>query len=123
MVHAGAADRDAALMRVALDAGDGVVRRCFWITWEEVAREVHGLNVLLHAEIAHAEEVDARRGIGDIGIELFEERIRVQRRCEACFARAREWRVSRMDRGGSDRSKGGELKKATTVHGVRKASE
>jgi hypothetical protein len=27
-----------------------------------------------------------------------------------------------MDRGGSDRSKGGELKKATTVHGVRKAS-
>ena len=83
-------------MRVAFDAGDVVVRRRFRIAGEEVARKVHRLDVMLHAEIAHAEEVNARLEIGDVGIELFEEGIRVQRRRETRFARVRQRRVGRV---------------------------
>jgi hypothetical protein len=75
---------------------------------------------MLHTEIAHAEEVDARLWIGDIGIELFEEGIRIQRRREACFAHAWAWRISSVGCGGSERSESGELEEATTVHGVGK---
>jgi len=73
---------------------------------------------MLHAEIAHAEEIDARLGIGYVGIELFEERIRVQRGCEACFARARERRVGSVRRGGPEWSKAASFRKWRRVEFV-----
>jgi hypothetical protein len=78
---------------------------------------------MLHAEIAHAKEVDAFGRVGDIGIELLKEGIRIQRRREASLALAWEWRVSSVARRGSEWSESGELKKATTVHEVRKVGD
>ena len=106
-------------MRVALDAGDVVVRRRFRIAGEEVAGEIHSFDVMLHAKIAHAEEVNALRGIGDIGIELFKERIRIQCRREASSARALKWRISSLCRHAHEWRKRSESEEMAAVdHGM-----
>ena len=99
VAHAGAADDDAAIVRVTLHPVQITIGWCFWIAGEEIAGEVHSLDVMLRAEIAHAEKINAFAGVLHVFVEQFEEGIGVERRLEQGAAAALD-RGLRVRRGG-----------------------
>jgi len=73
ILHARAADDDASIMHVALHLVHVAVSRCLGIAGEKIAGEVHRLDVVLGAKVAHAEEIDALGCVRHVRIQLFEE--------------------------------------------------
>ena len=96
VAHAGAADVETEIERVALEPREVAVVRRLRVAGEEVAREVDRVEVLLRAEIAHAEQVDAPAGVLGVLVEQFEEGERVQRETQVRAADSLDRRERRV---------------------------
>ena len=92
-LHAGAADDNAAIVRVPLHAIHIRIIRNPRIAGEEVTSQVHCLDVVARTEIADAEEVNPFRRVGLVSGERFEERVGVQRRRQLALPHPADWRL------------------------------
>ena len=86
-------------MRVAFDPVKEAVLRRLRVTGEEIAREVHRIDIVLSAEVAEGKKVNALAGILEVRIQQFAERKGIQRRLEKRAARVLDRRQGSRGRG------------------------